>query len=108
MKIDEVFTIFNKESSTDKFTNNCQSITNELIDKCHFFTIDDNLENYNYTIDEKDQLIKYNMNQTMEISTFEDIETDALRYKNYDYFEREASFQVEIKEEGFFYFFVSY
>jgi len=42
------------------------------------------------------------------VSNISNYEQDLNEYKQFPSYKREADFSVEIKEEGFFYFFVSY
>lgn len=108
MQLDEVLTIFTKESLKDKFLNNCPQITTEMREKCYSFIIKDNLINYHFSIDQKEQLIKYNLNETKEFEDKDSLQDNIDILNQYSDFDREASFTLDIEEQGFYYFFVSH
>ena len=63
---------------------------------------------YNYFIDYENQMIKYNLNDTRTVEVQDSLDNNTINLALYNSFDREVEFSYEVKQKGFYYFFVSH
>jgi len=107
MQVEEVFDIFNKHNTVNRLTSNWAEASEKLRERCSYFSIYDDLQNYNVFVNTNKRLLSYDIDTAKEgpvINRTQDIPNWVYLYED---FERLVQVRYEIKDSGFYLFFAT-